>query len=104
MKRLFIALYNVKNGKLKIGGINMHKNNTTFGGISLLVISILTLIGVGSNIIGVELPNIMIRIMGVVNIIAMTILIYISLKRKNKFQSGRANEYNTQLITGELVN
>lgn len=73
----------------------MDKKNIPFGGISLLVISILTLIWVVSNINGFELPDIMVKIIGIVDIIAMTILIYTSLKRKNKLQFSGANEYNT---------
>lgn len=60
----------------------MDKKNKPFWCISLLVISIATLIWPGSNIIGVELPDTMVRILGVIDIIAVTILIYTTLKRK----------------------
>lgn len=58
------------------------KNTTLLWSISLLIISIVTLIWAGSNIIGIELPDIMIRILGVLDIISIPVLVYTSIKRK----------------------
>lgn len=51
-------------------------------GISLLIISIVTLILVGSNIIGFQLPDIVIRILGILALISIPVLVYTSKSKK----------------------
>ena len=52
--------------------------------IALLVISIATLIYAGSNIAGIKLPDICIRILGIVELIALPVLAYTSIKKRGK--------------------
>ncbi|MEG0894455.1 MAG: hypothetical protein RSE93_01980 [Oscillospiraceae bacterium] len=58
----------------------MAKKNTLLWSISLVVISIVTIIFSGSNIIGIELPDVIIRIFGILYIIAVPIFLYSSIK------------------------
>ena len=48
--------------------------------ISLLVISIVTLVIAFSNIFGVELPDVLKRVLGVIDLIALPVLAYSSVK------------------------
>lgn len=50
--------------------------------VSLLVISIITLIIAFSNIFGIELPNVLKILLGVLDLVALPILIYTSIKSK----------------------
>ena len=50
--------------------------------VSLLVISIVTLIIAFSNIFGIELPNVLKILLGVLDLVALPILIYTSIKSK----------------------
>ena len=52
--------------------------------ISLMVIGIATFILVGSNIIGIELPDIVIRIIGTIDLIALPFLAYTTVKKIKK--------------------
>lgn len=52
--------------------------------IALLIISIATLIYAGSNIAGIKLPDICIRILGIVELIALPVLAYTSIKKFKK--------------------
>ncbi len=49
-----------------------------------MVIGIATLILAGSNIIGIELPDIAVRIIGIVNLVALPVLAYTSVKKVKK--------------------
>ena len=49
--------------------------------ISLIVIGIATFILAGSSVIGIELPDIAVRIIGVIDLIALLVLIYISVMK-----------------------
>ncbi|MED9903491.1 MAG: hypothetical protein UFG06_04820 [Lachnospiraceae bacterium] len=64
----------------------MKKKNDLLWSISLLVIGIATLVLVGSNIIGIELSDIVVRIMGVIDLLALPVLAYTTVKKikKNK--------------------
>ena len=64
----------------------MEKRNNLLWSLSLLVIGIATVILVGSNIIGIELPDIAVRIIGVIDLIALPVLAYTTVKKikKNK--------------------
>ncbi len=52
-------------------------------GISLIVIGISAILLAGSNIIGLELPDIAIRMIGVLDIIALPVLIVATVKKLN---------------------
>ena len=64
----------------------MEKRNNLLWSLSLLVIGIATVILAGSNIIGIELPDIAVRIIGVIDLIALPVLAYTIVKKikKNK--------------------
>ena len=49
--------------------------------ISLIVIGIATFILAGSSVIGIELPDIAVRIIGVIDLIALLVLIYTSVMK-----------------------
>jgi len=44
--------------------------------ISLLVIGIVTIIGAGCNVMGIQLPDIAVRILGVIDLIALPVLAF----------------------------
>ena len=64
----------------------MEKRNNLLWSLSLLVIGIATVILAGSNIIGIELPDIAVRIIGVIDLIDLPVLAYTTVKKikKNK--------------------
>lgn len=49
--------------------------------ISLLVIGITTIILAGANIVGVELPDITVRVLGVLELIALPVLAFSTIKK-----------------------
>ena len=62
----------------------MKKRKELLWSLSLLVIGIATVILVGSNIIGIALPDIAVRITGVLDLIALPVLAYTTVKRIRK--------------------
>ncbi len=62
----------------------MKKANDLIWGISLIIIGIATIILAGSNIIGIELPVVMTRILGIADLIALPFLIYSTVKKAKK--------------------
>ena len=50
--------------------------------VSLLAISIVTLILAFSNIFGIEFPNVLKILLGVIDLVALPILVYTSVKAK----------------------
>ncbi len=62
----------------------MKKANDLIWGISLIMIGIATIILAGSNIIGIELPVVMTRILGIADLIALPFLIYSTVKKAKK--------------------
>lgn len=62
----------------------MDKKNTRLWCLSLLIISIVTVIWAVCNMIGLELPDVAVRIMGVLDICAIPVLVYTSIKKKEK--------------------
>ena len=62
----------------------MKKKNDLMWCFSLLIISIATIILAGSNIIGIELPDIAVRIIGIVDLIALPVLAYTTVKKIKK--------------------
>lgn len=65
----------------------MKKKNDLMWGFSLLIISVATIILAGSNIIGIELPDIAVRIIGIVDLIALPVLAYTTVKKIKKDQA-----------------
>ena len=62
----------------------MKKKNNLIWSISLIVIGIATLILVVPKMIGLNLPDIAIRIIGVVDLIAIPVLAYTTVKKVKK--------------------
>lgn len=62
----------------------MDKKNTMLWSLSLLIISIVTVIGAVCKIAGIELPDVAVRIMGVIDICAIPVLVYTSIKKKGR--------------------
>ena len=62
----------------------MKKKNDLIWCLSLMVIGIATLILAGSNVIGLKLPDIAVRIIGIVDLIALPVLAYTSVKKVRK--------------------
>lgn len=62
----------------------MKKKNNLIWSISLIVIGIATLILVVPKMIGLNLPDIVIRIIGVVDLIAIPVLAYTTVKKVKK--------------------
>ncbi len=62
----------------------MKKANDLIWGISLIIIGIATIILAGSNIIGIGLPVIMTRILGIADLIALPFLVYSTVKKAKK--------------------
>lgn len=62
----------------------MKTKNDYIWSISLMVIGIATFILAGSNIIGFKLPDIAIRVLGIVDLIALPFLAYSTVKKVKK--------------------
>lgn len=62
----------------------MKNKNTLLWSLSLLIIGVATLILAGSNIIGIELPDVIVRIIGIVDLIALPVLAYTTVKKFKK--------------------
>ena len=62
----------------------MKKRNGLLWSISLIVIGVATLILTVTNIIGIELPDIVIRIIGTIDLIALPFLAYTTVKKIKK--------------------
>ena len=60
--------------------IIMDKKNTRLWCLSLLIISIVRVIWAVCNIAGIELPDVAVRIMGVLDICAVPVLAYTSIR------------------------
>lgn len=65
----------------------MKKKNNLMWGLSLMIIGIATIILAGSNIIGIELPDIAVRITGIIDLIALPVLAYTTVKKIKKDQA-----------------
>ena len=59
----------------------MKKKNDLVWGVSLMVIGFATLILAGSNIVGIKLPDVAVRILGIVDLIALPLLAYSTVKK-----------------------
>ena len=62
----------------------MKTKNDLVWSISLMIIGVATFILAGSNIIGLELPDIVIRIIGIIDLIALPFLGYATVKKIKK--------------------
>ncbi|MEZ3454995.1 MAG: hypothetical protein K1W17_11620 [Oscillospiraceae bacterium] len=62
----------------------MKKKNDLIWGFSLIIIGAATVILAGSNVIGLKLPDIAVRIIGIVDLIALPVLAYTSVKKVRK--------------------
>ena len=62
----------------------MKKTNDLLWSISLFIIGIVSIILFGSNIIGIELPDIVVRILGVIDLLALPVLVYTTVKKFKK--------------------
>lgn len=56
------------------------KRNKTIWGISLFIVGIATIINSFSSLLGIELPDILVRLMGTIMIFAIPLLVYSSIK------------------------
>ncbi len=64
----------------------MKTKNDLMWGLSLLTIGVATVILAGSNIIGTELPDVAKIIIGVVDLVALPILVYSTIKKVKNAQ------------------
>ncbi len=64
----------------------MKKTNDLMWGLSLLIVGVATVILAGSNVIGIELPNVAVRMIGIVDLIALPVLAYTTVKKLKKGQ------------------
>lgn len=62
----------------------MKKKNALVWGLSLLVIGVVTIILAGSRLIGIELSDVVVRIIGIIDLIALPILVYTTVKKLKK--------------------
>ena len=62
----------------------MKKRNDLLWSISLLVIGLATIILTGLNIIGTDVPDIVVRIIGVIDLLALPVLAYTTVKKFKK--------------------
>lgn len=62
----------------------MKKKNDLVWGISLIIIGAATIILAGSNVIGLKLPDIAVRIIGIVDLVALPVLAYTSVRKVRK--------------------
>ena len=62
----------------------MKKRNDLLWSISLLVIGLATIILTGLNIIGIDVPDIVVRIIGVIDLLALPVLAYSTVKKFKK--------------------
>lgn len=62
----------------------MEKKKNLMWSLSLITIGITSIILNGSNIFGLELPDLLTRVLGIINLIAIPVLIYSTVKRLKK--------------------
>lgn len=65
-------------------GFFMKKKSDLVWSISLMVIGIATFILAGANIVEIDLPDFIVRIVGIVDLVALPILVYSTIKRVKK--------------------
>lgn len=62
----------------------MKKKNDLIWGFSLIIIGAAIIILAGSNVIGLKLPDIAVRIIGIVDLVALPVLAYTSVRKVRK--------------------
>ncbi len=62
----------------------MKKKNDLVWCLSLVLIGVATVILAGSNIVGIDLPDTTVRILGIVDLIALPFLAYSTVKKVKK--------------------
>ena len=62
----------------------MDKKHTGLWSLSLIIISVVTVIWAVCNLVNIELPDVIVRIMGVLDICAIPVLVYTSIKKRDK--------------------
>ncbi|MBQ4042488.1 MAG: hypothetical protein IJD06_00710 [Clostridia bacterium] len=62
----------------------MKKKYDFLWSISLMSIGIVAFILAGANIVGIELPDIAVRILGIVDLISIPVLVYSTVKKAKK--------------------
>ena len=62
----------------------MKKKNDYVWSISLMVIELSAFILAGSNVVGIELPDVVVWILGIVDLIALPLLVYSTVKKVKK--------------------
>lgn len=62
----------------------MKKKNDLLWSLSLFVIGIATIVLAGSNLIGINLPSIAVRILGIIDLIALPVLAFSTVKKMRK--------------------
>ena len=61
----------------------MDKKHTRLWSLSLIIISCVTVIWAVCNLVNIELPDVIVRIMGVLDICAIPVLVYTSIKKRD---------------------
>ena len=62
----------------------MKKKNDLLWSLSLMVIGIVTFILAGSNIVGIELPDVAVRVLCIIDLIAFPFLAFSTMKKVKK--------------------
>ena len=62
----------------------MKKKNDLLWSLSLFVIGITTIVLAGSNLIGINLPGIAVRILGIIDLIALPVLAFSTVQKMRK--------------------
>lgn len=62
----------------------MKKQNDLLWSLSLFVIGIATIVLAGSNLIGINLPGIAVRILGIIDLIALPVLAFSTVQKIRK--------------------
>ena len=62
----------------------MDKKYTRLWSLSLITISVITVIWAVCNLVNIELPDVIVRIMAVLDICAIPVLVYTSIKKRDK--------------------
>ena len=60
------------------------KNINVFWSLSLLIISVCTIILAGSNIIGIELNDVLTRVLGILDLVCLPMLVFTTIKKIKK--------------------
>ena len=62
----------------------MKKKSDLMWSISLIAIGIATIILAGANIVRIDLPDMLVRLLGIVDLVALPILVYSTIKKVKK--------------------